>query len=395
MRCLKLLVAAAVLLAVSCGGSPASLEENENQDRSSMYPDRGVVHWSPSVGWDRFQMEEAAKSKLVIFPLDYCLSTASDQVIGELKSLNPDIKIIGYRLVLQVSQLPPDTNFVRDTYPYQLDFYNLALGHWAWTTTGDTLSGWPGLISLNPFTDGLPDEAFMVEQVGLMESYLREREYYLDGIMHDYFQYSFYIDPSSIEGEKGGIDLDGDGVIFDSDDDERENFLQWQIDFAWEIRARFGDDFIQIGNGRVPQENAELAGALNGIFYENFPNMCWSLTDHQGLLILLENQKPGYLDEAHGRTWSLLAHKNIEYNNYFCLVSSLLAGCLYTEVYGKYLFSGWRYQVNPGQPLSGLHIEGKADSIISYSRKYSGGTARLSFADYGGRIDTEFIESDR
>jgi hypothetical protein len=82
----------------------------------------------------------------------------------------------------------------------------------------------------------------------------------------------------------------------------------------------------------------------------------------------------------------------LEYNNYFCLISSLLAGCLYTEIYDKPIFSGWRLDVEPGSIRSDLITEGREDSIMTYSRLYSRGEAKISFADYGGRIDTDFIQ---
>jgi len=392
MRYFQFLLCSVFLIAVSCGGSPSSLEGNDTSDNSSSYPNRALLHWSPYVEWDRSMIEEAAESKIAVFPIEYCFSPNAGEVIGEMKAINPEIKIIGYRLLLGAGIPFSDTATVHSHTPYQIDFYNFSKDHWAWTTTGDTLSGWPGNISLNPFTDGSLDREFITEQLDFMEACMNNAGSYLDGIMHDYFRYSFHIDPSSVEGEKGDIDLDGDGVIFEQDPDEQEGLLQWQIEFARGIRNRFGEDFIQIGNGRVPQENAELAGEINGIFYEKFPNMCWGVTDHEGFQILLENQEPGYLRESCGRTWSLLTHVEIDYNNYFCLVSSLLADCLYTEVYGKYLFSGWEYDIHPGVPVSGLQVEGRVDSVISYSREYSFGTAKISFADYGGRITTEFVK---
>jgi len=73
-------------------------------------------------------------------------------------------------------------------------------------------------------------------------------------------------------------DLNGgavDGVLFDDDADEQSIFYLWQKEYAKAIRDRFGDDFIQVGNGGPPQEETVLAHYLNGIFYELYPNNPW------------------------------------------------------------------------------------------------------------------------
>jgi len=95
---------------------------------------------------------------------------------------------------------------------------------------------------------------------------------------------------------------------------------------------------------------------------------------------------------AFGRTWSIVTNDAIDYNNYFCMISSLLTGCLYTELYGNAAFSGWELELDPGTPLSDLVVEGRADSVLTYRRAFSRGEARISFANYGGRISTQFIE---
>lgn len=327
---------------------------------------------------------------MAILPIQHCLSERGGEIIGRMKSINPDIKIIGYQGLLGVSELYFDTLYVRRNIPYELDYYYVTRDHWAWTTTGDTLSGWPGSITLNPFTDGSLDYGFITDLVDLIEEYRQGRRSALDGIMHDYFMYSPGIDPSSSEGD---IDLDANGVLFREDEMEKEFFLRWQIDFAREIRTRMGPDFIQVGNGKVPQENAELAGMINGIFYEVYPNMRWGITDRDGLTKLLENQREGYLARACGRTWSILSNDMIEYNTYFCFVSSLLAGCLYSEIYDTAIFTGWRIDTGPGLAESDLIIEGDTDTVMTFRRYFAGGEARISFKDYGGRLETLFIEN--
>ncbi len=388
-----LLLAVPATILISCGGSPSSPgEDGLPPIAAGEYPEKGVVHWTSFLSWDEGKIEEAARSKMAIFPIQLCLSQAGGEIIGQMKSINPGIKIVGYQALLCVSELSSDTVSARASIPYSMDYYYLARNHWAFTTTGDTLSIWPGLIFLNPFTDGTADTAFMDKLVDLLDDHRRGRENSLDGIMHDYFMDRPYINPSLSGVVEGDIDLDGDGITIDGDAGEREEFLRWQMDFAGRIRSRFGPDFIQVGNGRVPQDNAELAGIINGIFYELYPNMCWGVTDRTGFQKLLANQADGYLAKAFGRTWSIVTNDAIDYNNYFCMISSLLAGCLYTELYDNASFKGWELELDPGSPGSGLTVEGRADSVMTYRRAFSKGEARISFANYGGRISTQFVE---
>jgi hypothetical protein len=191
------------------------------------------------------------------------------------------------------------------------------------------------------------------------------------------------------------VDFDGDGVMYDDDPEEQDLFYLWQKEYAKAIRERFGADFIQIGNGRPPLEDPDIARWMNGIFYELYPNNCWSWTDRDGLTRLLENQRDGYLSKAKGRTWSLLTNEmgDTTGNNLFCLLSSLLAGCMYTELYGSYLFAGWTLDVEPGAPTGPAMIEGSLDSTLTVSRSFEKGAVSLSFYETGRRQDYVFQPS--
>ncbi|HSG27304.1 MAG TPA: hypothetical protein VLA34_02400, partial [Candidatus Krumholzibacterium sp.] len=299
-----LLLAASLVISVSCGPSPSAPSNPASSSLPGTFPQKGVVHWRSFLEWDETKIAEAAEAEIAIFPMSICLSDAGQEITGRMKEINPDLKIIGYQGLLMLSQLYSDTATVMQNTPYEIDYHLVAQDHWAWTTTGDTLSMWPGSIFLNPFTEGEPDEGFMSDLIDLLEEYNDDRPGAIDGIMHDYFMYRPYIGFGMEDVVTGDIDLDGNGVVVTEDLQEREMFLQWQIDFAAGIRRRLGDDFIQIGNGRVPQENEQLASVINGIFYEVFPNMRWNYTDLKGLEILLDNQREGYLSQACGRTWS-------------------------------------------------------------------------------------------
>jgi hypothetical protein len=395
MRPFMITITSAAAIFLACSGSPS--EPGEPLGSTTLlqdYPYRGVTHWSDFSEWDESTTEEAARAGLLILPIERCFSPLAADAIARLRELNPEIRILGYLGLLFVTERYYDTTYVEQYIPWSYDYYRAVEDNWAWTTTGDTFHVWPKSIFLDPIDgDGKADTELLDAIVDLLEEYTDAWPGAIDGVMHDYFMYQPYVSPynDNVEGE---IDLDGNGIPTGEDANERAVFLRWQKDYAASIRSRLGRDFIQIANGKVPQEDSELAGYLNGIFYELFPNMCWSVTDRTGFEILLENQADGYLAKAHGRTWSLLTNNSIEYNNMFCMLSSLLAGCFYTELVDNFTFRGWTIDIEAGAPISSLTMEGKADSILTYRRSFTGGEALISFGSNGGRREWTFIENN-
>ncbi len=395
MRSFVIILISTAAIFFACSGSPSDPVEYQGSPTSlQQWPMRGVTHWRDFFEWDESTTENAARAGLLIFPIERCFSPEAVEIIARLRELNPDIRILGYLAMLQVTELYPDTAYLERSLPWTLDFYKFVEDNWAWTTTGDTLHVWPKMIFLDPIKgNGEPDGELLTGIVDMLEAYVDDWPGSIDGVMHDYFMYEPYISPYN-DNVEGDVDLDGNGIPIGDDEEERAVFLRWQKDYAAAIRSRLGPDFIQIANGRVPQEDAELAGYLNGVFYELFPNMCWSVTDRTGFEKLLENQAPGWLTESQGRTWSILTNNVIEYNNMFCMLSSLLAGCFYTELTDDFTFRGWAIDIEAGSALSGLTKEGKSDSISTYRRSFSNGEALISFNPTGGRREWTFIENN-
>jgi hypothetical protein len=344
------------------------------------------------MGWDAEDLGEVALADMVILPSAWCLSPKASPVLEELQQRNPDLQIIGYMLVFAIGVIESDTTYLRQDLPFFLDYYYAVEDDWAFTTTGDTLMMWPGQIMLNPIADGEINRQLIVETVDLLEEYRARPGSVLDGVMHDYFMSYPFIGPYARPTVHGEIDLNGNGIIFADDAEEQELFIEWQREYAREIRLRFGSDFIQIANGRLPQTDAELAGLLNGIFYEVFPNLRWSLTDRDGLLTLLEQHAEGFLSKAKGRTWSLVTNEYGGDNNLFCLLASMLAGCFYTELHGRLLFTGWTIDIEAGFPIGSAIIEGNVDSVLTVRRRFTGGEVRMSFDPSGERREILFTE---
>jgi hypothetical protein len=136
----------------------------------------------------------------------------------------------------------------------------------------------------------------------------------------------------------------------------------------------------------------DLARWLNGVFYELYPNLPWCKTDRDGLLRLLDNQRPGYLSRAKGRTWSICTNEkgNTSSNNLFCLMSSLIAGCMYTELAGSYIFGGWTLDVASGLPRAAAVVTGSLDSTLTVSREFERGEVTIGFYPWGGRQSCAF-----
>jgi hypothetical protein len=372
----------------SCCASDRPADPGDGRPTDPAFsPEKAIVNCTSFASWNSNTIEAAAQSKMIVFPISRCFSPESRHVLDELHRLNPDIQILGYQLVMAVNTLWPDTNYLRTTLPYDLDYYHAVRGDWVWTTAHDTFMIWKDQPFLNPIKDGSLNRALIDTMVDLIARYQAQSGNAIDGVYHDYFMYGPHISVNIQDGVIGDVDFDGDGIIFNDDEDEQELFVSWQTEYARAIRNRFGDDFIQVGNGCPPQEDPELAGLLNGILYECFPNNPWWQSDRTGFLIFLDNQREGYLAKAKGRTWSICYDQYSQWHNgnLFCLLSSLLGGCLYTEARESAKFAAWTLDINTGDPTGATSIEGSMDSTLTVKREFEHGEVRISFFPTGVR----------
>ena len=375
-----------------CTATPTtSPEEPEVLTVAPDYPLRGIIHWSSFHGWDSGTIEQAAQADMIIFILKDCVSETGREKIQSLKALNPDLQIIGYHPLLNVGMLWPDTTYLRNTIPYELDYYYAVQDDWAYTTTGDTIMTWPNTIFLNPIENGRIKRDLITRTVNLIARYRTEYGSLVNGIMHDYFLTNIYINPNIADQVHGEFDLDGNGIVLEDDENEKALLYQYQLEYVKAFRERFGANFIQIGNGRPPQDDPELAGLLNGIFYEHFPTSPWRFSDLEGLSLLLDHQQDGYLRKAKGRTWSIVSNATYQTSNRFCQYASMLAGCFYAELYGSYTFEGWTLNVNSGPPQGAVVMEVGANDFTILRRMFEYGETYLSFDRNGFREDISFL----
>lgn len=387
-----ILIAAALVILSCTAENPSVPSDGANVDAVRSYPQKGILHDLSFTSWDAAKVRDASEADMLIFPVARCFSPDAQDIIAELKRLNPSTVILGKHTILGVNPLWPDTNYLQVSLPYEMEYYETVENDWSYTTAGDTLMLWRDIIFLKPIIDGELNRRLIVDLLDLMERYQIESGNVLDGVVYDYLMQSLYINYAIRDIVEGEPDLDSDGIPFIDDPEEAAYLIQWQKEYINEFRIRFGDDFILVANGHLPQDDAEIAGMLNGLFFEAFPNNLRSYTDREGLLRLLQFQEEGYLRKARGRTWTILTNVDGGQNNLFCCIASMIAGCFYAELHGTSAFTGWTLDINAGKPRSEYTMEGDVDGVLTVRRAFSHGEARISFITIGARWIVTFDE---
>ena len=183
-------------------------------------------------------------------------------VVGQMRALNPDIKVIGYVSAksAQLSGESPSADL------FWHEWFLRTRPYWAYTTTGDTVQDWPNTVVINILN---PDcRTAMVETI---VEFQRNSLNQLDGIFWDYFNPSLWIpNVVSVEGEP---DLDGDGIGHFNDPDERAAYRSAEVALVQAVRDSLGEGFIQIFNGQRAYSDTTFASLADGLIYELFPTL--------------------------------------------------------------------------------------------------------------------------
>ena len=135
----------------------------------------------------------------------------------------------------------------------------------------------------------------------------------------------------------------------------RTLFYLWQKEYAKAIRERFGDDFIQIGNGRPPQEDAGARALPERHLLRALPEQLLVAGPiATGSSASSKTSSDGYLSKAKGRTWSLCTNENGQTRT-TTICSAFSRACspaaCTPSCTASYVFSGWTLDVEPGAPL--------------------------------------------
>jgi hypothetical protein len=301
-----------------------------------------------------------------------------------LRAANPNVKILGFFRSKCVRIDWRDLGPNRGAYDY--DLYQAALPYLSYTTTGDTLQDWPGVI-LFDFTQPAARDAML----DVFVRYQTTSTAKLDGVYWDYFNNELWIanDVTTMEGQP---DMDGDGVEHFSDADEKLAFQAAQVEWIREMRARLGDDFIQVANGVRALRDSTFAGLLDGMNYEIFPNVGLnSYTPYRTALdpTVFNNlwASNRWLRTANGGPWQILENVWVprmqDQNQVVRPINlgdvnraiALLTGStvIHYDLTGQHHAGLPDVEINLGEPLGGVTIDGNL-----YTRAFEEGTVALT-----------------
>lgn len=205
---------------------------------------------------------------LIVHPDQFWGTSMLEGRLAPLREAKPDLKIIAYFRSKVVKAHWGDNP--RESHTYIYDLFQAARPYWCETTAGDTLMDWPGAVVFdytNPDARKAMLDVFVAHQNNSSNKF--------DGVFWDYFNNWLWIAPAVTDME-GDPDMDGDGVGHWDDPDELQAFQDAQYDWAREMQAAMGPDFIQIANGYRALTDSLFAAEFDGMFYELFPNVGFS-----------------------------------------------------------------------------------------------------------------------
>lgn len=256
---LLILLGTSGLLACTSPGDPSANGRSFPPDDSSLR----IAALDYNIGdlSDPAELAKFTRADILIVATWQFWETSKD--LADLRAANPDLLILAYfrTKALRRSWATPPVSGRRYTH----DLYQAGLPYLARTTTGDTVSDWPGTYLFD-----CTDPAARAAMIDVFADYQRTSGEPFDGVFWDYFSPRLWISPlvTSMEGEP---DLDGDGLAHWDDDDEQQAFVNAQDAWVDEMRRRMGGDFIQIANGTRAASDSTFAAKLDGMFYEMFP----------------------------------------------------------------------------------------------------------------------------
>ncbi len=202
-----------------------------------------------------------ARADLLVLGTEQFWETGAD--LSYIRAANPNIKIVAYLRTKCVRSAWAPEEEADNLYTHQL--YRAALPYLVQTTEGDTASDWFGTY-LYDFTNSQARSDIL----DIFTHFQATSSNQFDGVFWDYFSPRLWI-PTNLIGVYGEPDMDLDGVPHYDDADEIERFLRGQEAWIDEMRARMGEDFIQIANGVRALRDSTFAARVDGMFYENFP----------------------------------------------------------------------------------------------------------------------------
>ncbi len=336
---------------------------------------------------DPDNIENYAKADMVTLDITQLWSPLRNHgAVDALKSVNPDIKVIGYISAhscwLHWGDDPEIDPIHR---PFGWDWYQATRPFWSYTTEGDTMMAWPGKVLLN-----ILDPDCRASMIDVLVSHRDRYSNRLDGFFWDHFNNHLWV-PDSIPNLVGQLDLDGDGIPHRSDEDEMQAYREASSFLVQEFSSAFGSGVIQIVNGNRAATDSTFASYVDGMFYEYFPDVGFYGTAMEQCL------DPGRYNNLftarswprnfNGGPWLILSNKMVisfmdsegVFYSYrlaeFARVIALLTGTAvcYNSYDVKYHYGWPEVELQLGSPLGG--VERSGDTI---TRSFESGRVTLN-----------------
>ncbi|MEK7652898.1 MAG: glycosyltransferase [Patescibacteria group bacterium] len=336
------------------------------------YPRIANLYWKTPITKD--EAEKLARYDLIALDMNAQITSAEN--IKSIRKLNPQIIILAYASsneipAARLSEVEPSGVGL---------WHDLISGvkyNWLLRTyEGNSVSWWPGNISMNLYTKDNQSKTYGDYLVDFYDQKILATGLW-DGLLLD----NIWQDISWVDRK---IDIDGDGQ---PDSEEKINQL-WQEshrDFFQKLRVRLGDRYLIVGNGV-----GEYQPWTNGRMLENFPEIYengWvgSMTNY------LKNNSTGYNPRVNIVNSDSRNSGNDE--NYqkmrFGLASALLGDGFYTFNYGPALREDFwwydEYDLDLGEPKSGpinlLDAKNKKIKAGVWQRNFESGKVLVNSTD--------------
>jgi len=315
--------------------------------------------------------------------------SGSTDVVGRMRAMNPDVKVVGYVSVKATPRFRPGD---KEDLFWQV-WWDRTEPYWLYTTEGDTAQDWYTSVLLNIL---IPEcRQVMVETI---VEFQRSSLNQLDGIYWDYFNRALWV-PRDLP-VNGDPDMDLDGIGHWDDPDEMAAYRLACEDLVHAVRDSMGEDFIQIFNGQRAYADSTFASLADGLMYELYPTLFFPDPDMSTSLdptfdkSLFDASR--WVRHTNGGPYLVLANKNqnlffdteqeltqISTGNQFRAVALLLDG----------VYASW----NSHEGTNGIHTFGWPEQDISLGDplgpvRFEGDFMRRDFRY--GRVELEWTDRD-
>lgn len=397
------LVAAAVVL-MGCGaaensGQPILSSSAASPGIDGPAPRMAIVNYTQMDFSEPEALSDYARAEMIVTSTAglWC-SRRNDGKLAEMKAINPDLKVIGYTNAHGSWLMwgdAPDRESSDNTYGW--DWFQATKPYWSYTTTGDTMMSWPGKVLLNVL-----DPACRAAMVGVIADHWYAHPNVIDGVFWDHFNTYLWV-PNVLPGVEGGMDLDGDGITHRDDEDEMLAYRQASASLICELRSALGDGVIQIANGGRAARDSVFAALVDGMMYENFPEVGFRQGNMRLVVDLAQSNNlfaaRTWPRRDNGGPWLILSNKYrtffydsesqpVEYRQAeFSRVVAAITGCLVT-------YHSADQSMSYGWPDVDFDLGYSADGIVFGSscveRRFRNGIVRLEFSDDTGPFPFDF-----